>query len=252
MTARAKLNRSVYVLQHEGARRFVELSIQSLIEPIKSLRLRASVAADAKQAESRLRHGRYGRGLFVDCGSNIGQGYSYFSKHYRNEHFDYILVEPNPRCLPFLEALRSDCRSHIEIIGKAASTKSGSAMLFGPPSKEGGPTDQALSIIAEHNSCLYDSEAATTDTVETFSLSQLILEKRNSYDVIALKMDVEGAEYDVLQDFLETGAHRALFAVYVEFHSRYMKPTQRLARRFAEQWIKRSLQKESVIVREWI
>jgi FkbM family methyltransferase len=252
MTARAKLNRSVNVLQREGARRFVELSIHSLIEPIRSLRLRASIAADAKQAESRLRRGGCGRGLFIDCGSNIGQGYSYFSKYYRKEHFDYILVEPNPRCLPFLEAVRADCRNHIEIIGKAASTRSGSAMLFGPPLKEGGPTDQALSIMAEHNSSLYDSEAATADTVETFSLSQLVLEKRNSYDVIAMKMDVEGAEYDILQDFVETGAHRELFAVYVEFHSQYMKPTQRLARHFAEQRIKRSLQKENVIVREWI
>jgi FkbM family methyltransferase len=230
----------------------LELSVLSLNEPIRALHLRTAVSADATRALSKLRNGKHGRGLFIDCGSNIGQGYSYFSRYYKREHYDYILIEPNVQCLPFLEALRADCGVHIEIIGKAASTTSGFARLFGPPSGRGDPTYQGRSIVAEHNSSFYDNVDATEDVVETFSLSQLILEKRNSYDLIALKMDVEGAEYDILEDILESGAHRELFATYIEFHSLYMKQLERAAKRILEEKIKRSLESANVIFREWI
>lgn len=248
----AKLRHSAHVLREEGPSRLLELSAASLSEPIKALRLRAAVSADAKRALAKLRNGKRGRGLFIDCGSNIGQGYSYFSRYYERDHYDYILIEPNALCLPYLKALRAESGVNMEIIGKAASTRSGFANLFGPPSGEGVPTYQGRSIVAEHNSSFYDNIDATEDVVETFSLSQLILESSNSYDLIALKMDVEGAEYDIWEDILQTGAHRQLFAAYIEFHSLYMRQLERAAKRKLEEKIKRSLESENVIFREWI
>jgi hypothetical protein len=158
----AKLRHSAHVLREEGASRLLELSVLSLNEPIRALHLRTAVSADATRALSKLRNGKHGRGLFIDCGSNIGQGYSYFSRYYKREHYDYILIEPNVQCLPFLEALRADCGVHIEIIGKAASTTSGFARLFGPPSGQGDPTYQGRSIVAEHNSSSWKNAIRTT------------------------------------------------------------------------------------------
>lgn len=247
----AKLRQSVHVLRKEGAPRLLELSALSLIEPIRVLRLRAAVSFDATCALSKLSNGKHGRGLFIDCGSNIGQGYTYFSRYYKRDHFDYILVEPNVQCFPYLEALRSD-KVSVEIIRKAASTKDGFARLFGPPSGAGDPTYQGRSIVAEHNGSLYDNADSATEVVETFSLSQLIQEKTKLYDLIALKMDVEGAEYAILEDILETGAHRELFAAYLEFHSLYTRQLERAAMRALEEKIKRSLESENVIFREWI
>lgn len=247
MLARRKFESAASVLRQEGALQMVKLAAISLMEPIHSLRLRKLISADARRAAAKLRS-TGGRGLFVDCGANIGQSYAYFSEYYQREHFDYILIEPNPRCLPFLEKL---CSDDIEIIGKAASTRKGSARLFGPPLIRNEPTHQGLSLIAEHNASLYES-AETGDTVETFSLSELVLTKRNSYKLIVLKMDVEGAEYQILEDLVATGAHRELFAAYIEFHSRYMNNTDRVGKRAAEDKIKRALQGEKVIVREWI
>ncbi len=246
-----KLRKSAHVLRKEGAPRLLELSALSLIEPIRVLRLRAAVSFDATRALSRLSNGKRGRGLFIDCGSNIGQGYAYFSRYYKRDHFDYILIEPNVQCFPYLEVLRRD-KVSVEIIRKAASTKGGFARLFGPPSGEGDPTYQGRSIVAEHNGSLYDNADPAAEVVETFSLSQLILEKSKSYDLIALKMDVEGAEYAILEDILEKGAHRELFAAYVEFHSLYMRQLERAAKRALEEKIKRSLESENVIFREWI
>ena len=245
-----KLRKSAYVLRKEGAPRLLELSALSLIEPIRMLRLRAAISFDATLALSKLSNGKR-RGLFIDCGSNIGQGYAYFSRYYKRDRFDYVLIEPNVQCFPYLEALRRD-KVRIEIIRKAASTKTGFARLFGSPSGEGDPIYQGRSIVAEHNGSLYDNADPAAAVVETFSLSQLILEKSKSYDLIALKMDVEGAEYAILEDILEKGAHRELFAAYVEFHSLYMRQLERAAKRALEEKIRRSLKSENVIFREWI
>ena len=38
------------------------------------------------------------KGLFIDCGSNLGQGFSFFEQYFPLKTFDYILVEPNPFC----------------------------------------------------------------------------------------------------------------------------------------------------------
>ena len=38
------------------------------------------------------------KGLFIDCGSNLGQGFTFFEQYFPLKIFDYILVEPNPFC----------------------------------------------------------------------------------------------------------------------------------------------------------
>jgi FkbM family methyltransferase len=248
----AKLHRSAEVLREEGLSRFFELAALSLSEPIRTLYLRAAVSADARRALAKLRAGKRGRGLFIDCGSNVGQAYTYFSSYYRPDHYDYILIEPNAKCLPFLEAFRKNRGANIEIIAKAASTSNGFATLFGPPSTENQPTYQGRSLIAEHNSSFYDNHDATADVVETFSLAQLILSKSSAYDLIVLKMDVEGAEYDILKDILRADAHREIFAAYIEFHSLYMKQPERTKTRELERAIKTALVGQNVTFREWI
>ena len=39
--------------------------------------------------------------IFLDCGSNVGQGYTHFRQKY-GEDYHYILFEPNPSCYKVL------------------------------------------------------------------------------------------------------------------------------------------------------
>jgi len=89
----AKIKQSAEVLRKHGLLKFLELSISSLIEPVKSAQLRAAVAADANRTLIKIKGEGAGRGLFIDCASNIGQGYKFFSKYYTPNLYDYILVE---------------------------------------------------------------------------------------------------------------------------------------------------------------
>lgn len=248
----AKLQQSADVLQDEGALRFLELSALSLSAPVRSMRVRIAVSADAKRAIAQIKNSSCGRGLFIDCGSNVGQGYTVFSRYYTKEYFDFIMVEPNKSCIPYLQALRASSSANIEIIGKAASVRDGFTKLFGPPSDRRQPTYEGRSIVPEHNSSLYEAGDESSDIVETFSLSKLILAKKVLYDVIVLKLDVEGAEYEILSDMIDVGVHKELYAAYIEFHSIYMKKIEREIKIKAEKNIQYTIERDGILFREWI
>lgn len=65
--------------------------------------LESQVAMDAQAVKAKLAAGNSQKGLFIDCGSNLGQGFTFFKKYYPLDSFDYMLIEPNPYCLPHLE-----------------------------------------------------------------------------------------------------------------------------------------------------
>lgn len=76
------------------------------------------------------------RGLFLDCGSNIGQGFEYFRQHFTADHFDYELFEPNPNCLPYLERARACLPDHhIEIHNAAVSATMGHSRSMAWPNR---------------------------------------------------------------------------------------------------------------------
>ncbi|KAJ3318607.1 Rab-like protein 2A [Blyttiomyces sp. JEL0837] len=67
-------------------------------------------------------------------------------------------------------------------------------------------------------------------------------------DFVVLKMDIEGAEYDVVPHLCETGAHHLIDALYIELHS-YLIPVER--RSEAEERVKECIQqmeKDGVLV----
>ncbi|RUX98084.1 MULTISPECIES: FkbM family methyltransferase [unclassified Mesorhizobium] len=246
-----KTRQSVDVLRTDGLGRFLQLSALSLSEPLRFQWLRRRVAADARQALTSLKVAKRSRGLFIDCGSNIGQGYKFFSQYFTPDHYDYVLIEPNKNCFSYLRALCTG-EINIEIIGKAASVRDGQVELFGPPADRAEPTHEGCSIVADHNGSLYQSERFAPDLVETFSLSQMIRAKRDLYDIVILKLDVEGAEYDILDDVLNSGTHRDIFAAYVEFHSLYVRGSEKRRKQAVEREIVHAFSNAGTRFRRWI
>jgi FkbM family methyltransferase len=189
---------------------------------IGDLRRRYLATSDSRVATSKIPVGE--RGLFIDCGSNLGQGFDFFRRRFTLDAFDYVLVEPNPNCLASLEAAVQDTGhpERIELITKAAGRGSGTARFYGLTELPARGTSDGASILKDHNSKFYEANERTALEVETFSLSDLIRDRRCTYPVIVLKIDIEGGEYDVLEQILETGMQDALSFVYAEFHSQYM------------------------------
>jgi FkbM family methyltransferase len=214
--------------------------------------LESLVASDALYAKDKVSEGGIGKGLFLDCGSNLGQGFTFFRKYYPLELFDFTLIEPNPNCLPHLENLRSSLPGHIEIINMAASIDSGEASFFGLTESRVDNTAQGGSIIEDHNNMFYKASEADALKVKTFSLAELIKIKSAEYNTIILKLDIESGEYDVLEDLIKNKAHLAIDYSYVEFHSQYMAEPKCSHFRAREVSILEKYKKDCVPLRVWV
>jgi len=193
------------------------------------------------------------RGLFIDCGSNLGQGFSQFVRHYPLQRFDYILIEPNPNCIPTLERearrLLAGTSASVQLLQAAAGVRSGTVKFFG---LEVDPTSQGGSMLRDHNSRYYQADEDRALEVPCFSLAALIRERATAYAAIALKLDIEGGEYEVLPDLISKGVHRALDAAYIEFHSQYMAEPDGTRYRLLEDGIRARLRNDGLSHRIWV
>ena len=192
------------------------------------------------------------RGLFIDCGSNLGQGFIHFRQYYPERLYDYVLIEPNPFCLPTLQDLQRQLGGRIEIIAEAASTQAGEAHFYGLSEDARGTTSTGGSILKDHNSVFYVANEQKAIQVRTFSLARFLYAKKGNYASIVMKLDIEGAEYEVLEDLIATEAHRCLDLIYVEYHSQYMVEPNRTHYRKRELAIRKRFKQDRVPFRFWV
>lgn len=181
------------------------------------------------------------KGLFIDCGSNLGQGFSHFSSYFGLLNYDFVMIEPNPNCINILKENFSEHikNGKIELIKKAAGTKEGILKLYGlsekskvdsifnPSILSNNKFSQGASILKEHNSIFYDSNEDDAISVQTFSFSDFLKQKSKTYKTIVLKIDIEGAEYDLIEDLIFQKTIYIPDIIYAEFHSHFMKKDDR-------------------------
>ncbi|MEE4247618.1 MAG: FkbM family methyltransferase [Kangiellaceae bacterium] len=168
---------------------------------------------------------RSGKGLFLDCGSNLGQGYTFFSQYFEPSLYDAYLIEPNPNCMAVLKE-KFKAMNNINFIEAAAWINEDDLSFFGLVENERGATSDGGSVIKDHNSKMYESDTENSITVKAISLSNLIKEKAKAYDQIIIKMDIESAEYPVLEDLIKTEATKYVDFMFIEFHHQYFEHQQ--------------------------
>ena len=167
------------------------------------------------------------KALFIDMGSNVGQGFRFFSEHYSPNIFDYWLIEANPFCI---DPLRINvCKLYDkyswsggwEIINAAVSDQNGTLKLYGLVENKRGNTSTGASIVKSHNSRFYNSNENEALEVQSMRASKLLEDASKKYSTIVVKMDIESSEYDALEDLIHTGLINKVDHIYVEWHSQY-------------------------------
>ena len=156
--------------------------------------------------------------IFLDCGSNLGQGFEHFSGVYKND-FEYILFEPNPYCYNIL----------VEKYGEREDVKIRNVAVFNEECHKifsfSSKYDVGGSLIVEHNSA-YPRDLAENENTETQCINLIdqinMLHYEDSDRNIILKLDIESSEYDVLESMIESGTIFFVKKIYCEFHSQYM------------------------------
>ena len=161
--------------------------------------------------------------IFIDLGANIGQAYKFFIDIYPNEHYDYILVEPNKFCVDKLKLLVDN--SNVTILQSAAWINKEQKLFYGV-AESGNNTSLGASIITNHKTGSYHLQKEAAVLVETFDFSKFLLEKSMIYDEIIVKMDVESSEYDILEKLINDKNIKLIDRLFVEFHSNWMKESK--------------------------
>ena len=149
--------------------------------------------------------------LLIDCG--LGCDISFptaFLAHFGGR---VIGIDPNPRAL---EYVRSHCPAGMEVRGEAFWSEAGQTLRFHlprPPEQlPQGADGVSGSLLATHS---YAGD--TMIEVRTTSLAEILdAARRDECDV--LKLDIEGAEYEVLQALCASGSIGRARQVLIEFH----------------------------------
>ena len=193
------------------------------------------------------------RGVFVDCGSNLGQGLQFFSELFRPKHFDYELFEPNPNCKESLHDLIDKLKPvSARLHEKAVSVSSEKATFYGVGLEEDSRFSQGASLRRDHNSRYQEMDDEAILEVESIDFAEYIKSLSNEYKYIVVKLDIEGMECDVLEHLLRTGAYVHVAAIFCEFHGEYLSASQRNNRLRREASVRRALGKVGCKVLDWV
>lgn len=138
--------------------------------------------------------------LILDCGSNIGLSIAYF--HHRHPGARIVGFEPDPAAFAALSENTAGL-PNVEVINAALSREEGETDLWYTPGTDGSLT---RSTIARRG-------GPERRAVRTVRLSDWI-----AGPVSFLKLDVEGAEHDVLDNLVETGAINHVQRMTIEYH----------------------------------
>lgn len=171
----------------------------SRYDPLESVRALATPPEQLNPGE---------RGLFLDCGGYDGCSSIKFSIN--NPGFDCVTFEPNPVLWPYYEGLPTT------LIKKAAYTYDGKIRFTLDSVDEDGS-----SIISEKKidfTGRVKNSQLPTMTVDCIDLARIIREAGRIYQRIILKLDVEGAEYDILDKIIKEGLLGCIEKIYCEFH----------------------------------
>ena len=146
---------------------------------------------------------------FYDCGANTGQTFEWFLLPGQFTRHHIVCFEPSPRNL---SALAETCRamndrfSSVRIV-PAALGRPGLQRFYEGKTPMG---DSLLTERASHTSLQIE--------VPTISLADYLHTHTTPDDDVQIKLDVEGAEADVLEDLLDRGPVERVRRILVEWH----------------------------------
>jgi FkbM family methyltransferase len=164
--------------------------------------------------------------IALDCGANVGL----FTTRMAQSGATVYAFEPNPDAYRKLAEVTASY-PNVLLHQAAVTTKLGEVELYLHKYADDDPEywSSGSSLLAEKSNVRKDNALK----VEGIHLAAFI--KELGQPVKLMKMDIEGAEVDVLNQLLDEGLHELIEQAFVEVHDRRIKslakPTQRLRER---------------------
>jgi len=173
--------------------------------------------------------------VLLDCGSHLGQGLKHLSKLKTIDNsWEIHSWEANPHT--FKQLLNTfEFKYKVNFYNQAVSDHDGLIKINIETTKQKRSeieTDlgQGSSIVSleQWNGGLHIGKFLKTEKIECIDFSEWIKKNYNQNDYIVVKIDIEGAEYDVLEKIISNNAVDYIKEFYIEWHSRFFVNQQEI------------------------
>lgn len=156
----------------------------------------------------RKRHGRRNNILILDCGGHDGCSAIKFKLMEPDSHI--ISFEGNPELWKYYKELPCVLNKNL------VYTFDGSVSFFLDPVDADGSTVCSNKLI--DNTKSFTNSDCHSITAPCIDLPKLLISLSSDYSDIILKLDVEGAEYEILKKMLDDNSICKISKLYIEFH----------------------------------
>jgi len=181
------------------------------------------------------------KNVLLDCGSHLGESVKKFKYQLGRVDYDYYMFEPNTFLFEQIEANPEfdSCKK----FNVAVSNRDEVVKFW-------GCTKNKSSVGSTLEKSKADWDGITQDDyieIQAIDLSKFIQDSFSKDDHIVLKLDVEGAEYDVLDKLFETGVIGYIDELYCEFHTQWL--SSEFVQREAD--LRKKLQEIGLTINYW-
>jgi FkbM family methyltransferase len=203
------------------------------------------------------------RKVLIDCGTHFGQGLDEFITKF-NVDSSWIVhsFEANPVTFYMLENNKIPSRyrgkriDYVTYHNKAISTKNSTVRLNieTHPDEDYNDTGQGTSIINleqwnPHNGGTKRFYMKYCE-VPCINFSEFIMKNFTKDDYIVIKMDIEGEEYNVLEDMISTDIISWVNYIAIEFHAQHFTNSDEM--KIREDNILQVFQDKNIQYERWI
>jgi FkbM family methyltransferase len=155
--------------------------------------------------------------VFIDCGYNQGQTTSEFRKTL-GEEFMFFAFEANPYLYEMYKNKNPFCVLENKAVWKENTTLPFYVVTVDRHGNKTPNTGASTLVKSKSDWNMSIHKEQEVVDVDAFDFSEFIIDNFEKEDLIILKMDIEGAEYEVIQKMIDTGAINYINKMYVEFH----------------------------------
>jgi FkbM family methyltransferase len=201
--------------------------------------------------------------IFIDCGTHLFQGFKEFAEKYKIDgEWKCFCFEANPFTYEKSKDIFTELTNsgyNIVHFNKAVYNNEGNIRIncsrddSGPYSD--GHFSQASNILKDppdydstyHYGFNYNEEEIV---VETIDFSKFLKENTTEEDFVVVKMDIEGAEFEVLPSIIDEESYKLINDFYCEFHERFFEPKSRY-KSLKQEYIN-IFKNSNILFEEWI
>lgn len=191
------------------------------------------------------------RKVFLDCGTHELEGFEELYKRCGlDESWEVFCFEVVEELIPKIqEKTLFKTLPNIEVINKAVWTEDGKMPLtldlqFDDMYDYGGATNILGDNYLKPDYIKHELRKNARE-VETLDFSKFVRENFSKEDQIIVKLDIEGAEYEVLDKMINEGTVDYVNAFFVEWHNHM------LDKKYDENYLRRQLAQRNIPLYYW-